>query len=426
MRTRIHFSLTLVLGFALLACSKSSPASSTEPGTQEATPSTPAAKKGNYGPGVTDTEIKLGQTMPYSGPASAYGTIGRVESAYFKRLNEKGGINGRKINLISLDDAYSPPKAVEQARKLVEEENVLALFQPLGTPSNTAIQKYLNQKGVPQLFVSSGATKWGDPKNFPWTIGFNPSYQTEAKTYGEYIRANMPKAKIAVLYQNDDFGKDYLIGLRAGLGDKANQIIKEVSYETTDATVDSQMATLQASKADTFVNVATPKFAAMAIRKAYDSGWKPKQFLTNVSVSVGSVLTPAGLDKSTGIISILYLKDVTDKQYESDPAVQEFAEFMKKYYPDGKFIDGSNTYGYVAAQVMEQVLRQCGDDLTRENIMKQAANLKDFTSGMMMPGVTANTSPDDFFLFEKVQLAKFNGTNWQAMTNEVAGANAKL
>jgi len=424
MRTRIHFTLSLVLGFALLACSK--PAATTEPGTtQEATPAA-AAKKGNYGPGVTDTEIKLGQIMPYSGPASAYGTIGRVEAAYFARVNEKGGINGRKINLVSLDDSYSPPKAVEQTRKLVEEENVLAMFQPLGTPSNTAIQKYLNQKGVPQLFVSSGATKWGDPKNFPWTIGFNPSYQVEAKTYGEYIKANLPKAKIAVLYQNDDFGKDYLIGLRAGLGDKANQIIKEVSYETTDATVDSQMATLQASKADTFINVATPKFAAMAIRKAFDSGWKPKQFLTNVSVSVGSVLTPAGLDKSTGITSILYLKDVTDKQYETDPAVQEFAEFMKKYYPDGKFIDGSNTYGYVAAQVLEQTLKQCGDDLTRENIMKQAANLKDFSSGMMLPGVTVSTSPDDFFLFEKVQLAKFNGTNWVAMTNEVEKANAKL
>jgi len=300
------------------------------------------------------------------------------------------------------------------------------LFQPLGTPSNTAIQKYLNQKGVPQLFVSSGATKWGDPKNFPWTIGFNPSYQVEAKTYGEYIRANLPKAKIAILYQNDDFGKDYLIGLRAGLGDKASAIIKEVSYETTDATVDSQMATLQASKADTFLNVATPKFAAMAIRKAYDSGWKPKQFLTNVSVSVGSVLTPAGLDKSTGITSILYLKDVTDKQYESDPAVQEFAEFMKKYYPDGKFIDGSNTYGYVAAQTLEQVLRQCGDDLTRENIMKQAANLKDFTSGMMLPGVTASTSPTDFFLFEKVQLAKFNGTNWVAIPSDSPSSTAKL
>jgi len=418
MRTRIHFTLTFILGLAFVACSKPAPEAGSEPG-KEANPA--AAKKGNYGPGVTDTEIKIGQTMPYSGPASAYGTIGRVEAAYFARLNEKGGINGRKINLVSVDDAYSPPKAVEQARKLVEEDNVVALFQPLGTPSNTAIQKYLNQKGVPQLFVSSGATKWGDPKNFPWTIGFNPSYQVEAKTYGEYIRANLPKAKIAILYQNDDFGKDYLIGLRAGLGDKASAIIKEVSYETTDATVDSQMATLQASKADTFLNVATPKFAAMAIRKAYDSGWKPKQFLTNVSVSVGSVLTPAGLDKSTGITSILYLKDVTDKQYESDPAVQEFAEFMKKYYPDGKFIDGSNTYGYVAAQTLEQVLRQCGDDLTRENIMKQAANLKDFTSGMMLPGVTASTSPTDFFLFEKVQLAKFNGTNWVAIPRPSTG-----
>jgi branched-chain amino acid transport system substrate-binding protein len=417
MRTRIHFTMTLVLGLAVVACSKPAPSTGSEPGTKEAT-AEPTAKKGNYGPGVTDTEIKIGQTMPYSGPASAYGTIGRVEAAYFKRLNEQGGINGRKINLVSVDDAYSPPKAVEQARKLVEEDGVLALFQPLGTPSNTAIQKYLNQKGVPQLFVSSGATKWGDPKNFPWTIGFNPSYQVEAKTYGEYIRANLPKAKIAVLYQNDDFGKDYLIGLRAGLGDKANSIIKEVSYETTDATVDSQMETLKATKADTFINVATPKFAAMAIRKAFDSGWKPKQFLTNVSVSVGSVLTPAGLDKSTGITSILYLKDVTDKQYDNDPAVQEFAAFMKKYYPDGKFIDGSNTYGYVAAQTLEQVLKQCGDDLTRENIMKQAASLKDFTSGMMLPGVTASTSPTDFFLFEKVQLAKFNGTNWVAITSD--------
>jgi branched-chain amino acid transport system substrate-binding protein len=422
MRTRIHFTLTLILGLAFVACSK--PEAGSEP-SKEATPEA-TAKKGNYGPGVTDTEIKIGQTMPYSGPASAYGTIGRVEAAYFKRLNEAGGINGRKINLVSVDDAYSPPKAVEQARKLVEEDNVLALFQPLGTPSNTAIQKYLNQKGVPQLFVSSGATKWGDPKNFPWTIGFNPSYQVEAKTYGEYIRANHPKAKIAVLYQNDDFGKDYLIGLRAGLGDKASSIVKEVSYETTDATVDSQMATLQATKADTFINVATPKFAAMAIRKAFDSGWKPKQFLTNVSVSVGSVLTPAGLDKSIGITSILYLKDVTDKQYESDPAVQEFAEFMKKWYPDGKFIDGSNTYGYVAAQTLEQVLRQCGDDLTRENIMKQAASLKDFTSGMMLPGVTASTSATDFFLFEKVQLAKFNGTNWVAIPSDSPAANAKL
>jgi len=412
MRTRFYLSTLLILGLVSAACSKSEPAP--EPGTK---PAAEPAKAHTYGPGVTDTEIKLGQTMPYSGPASAYGTIGRVEAAYFKRINDHGGINGRKINLISVDDAYSPPKTVEQVRKLVEQDNVLATFQTLGTPSNTAIQKYMNTKGVPQLFVSTGATKWGDPKNNPWTIGFNPSYQTEAKTYGEYIRTNMPKAKIAVLYQNDDFGKDYLIGLRAGLGDKATQIVKEVSYEVTDATVDSQLATLQASKADTFVNVSTPKFAAMAIRKAYDSGWKPTQFLTNVSASVGSVLTPAGLDKSKGLISILYLKDVTDKQYENDPAVQEYAAFLKEYYPDGKLVDGANLYGYVAAQVMEQVLKQCGDDLSRENVMKQAANLKNFSSGLMMKAVTADTGPDDFFLFEKVQLAKFNGTNWEAMPN---------
>ena len=414
MRTRLYLSTLLILGLVSVACSKSEPAAEQKAATGE--PAAPAARPNTkYGPGVTDTEIKLGQTMPYSGPASAYGTIGRVEAAYFKRINDKGGINGRKINLISVDDAYSPPKTVEQVRKLVEQDNVLATFQTLGTPSNTAIHKYMNEKHVPQLFVSTGATKWGDPKNFPWTIGFNPSYQVEAKTYGEYIRANMPKAKIAVLYQNDDFGKDYLIGLKAGLGDKASQVIKEVSYEVTDATVDSQMATLQASKADTFVNVSTPKFAAMAIRKAFDSGWKPAQFLTNVSVSVGTVLTPAGLDKSKGIISVQYLKDVTDKQYENDPAVQEFAAFLKEYYPDGKFIDGSNTYGYVAAQVLEQVLKQCGDDLTRENLMKQAANIKNFSSGMMMKGVTAETGPEDFFLFEKVQLAKFNGTNWETM-----------
>ena len=421
MRTRICLLTSLLIALSSAACSKKEEAPAPTPA-DPAQPATPE-KARNYGPGVTDTEIKIGQTMPYSGPASAYGTIGRVQQAYFKRLNEQGGINGRKVNIISVDDAYNPPKTVEQTRKLVEQDEVLAMFQPLGTPSNTAIQKYLNTKKVPHLFVSSGATKWGDPKNFPWTIGFNPSYQTEAKTYGEYIKTNMPKAKIAVLYQNDDFGKDYLIGLKAGLGDKANQIIKEVSYEVTDATVDSQMVTLQATKADTFVNVSTPKFAAMAIRKAFDSGWKPTQFLTNVSVSVGSVLTPAGLDKSKGLISILYLKDVTDKQYENDPAVKEFAEFMTKYYPDGKFIDGSNTYGYVAAQTLEQVLKQCGDDLTRENVMKQAASLKNFSTGLMMPGVAADTSPDDFFLFEKVQLAKFNGTNWQPMT---PGEQAKL
>jgi branched-chain amino acid transport system substrate-binding protein len=384
--------LTPILACSVLACSK--------------------PKETKYDPGVTDTEIKIGQTMPYSGPASAYGTIGRVQAAYFKRLNESGGINGRKINLVSVDDAYSPPKAVEQVRKLVEQDQVLAIFQPLGTPSNTAIQKYLNTKKVPQLFVSSGATKWGDPTAYPWTIGFNPSYQLEAKTYAEHLLKKYPTAKVAVLYQNDDFGKDYLKGLRDTLGDKASMIVKEVSYEVTDPTIDSQMSTLQSSGANVFFNVATPKFAAQAIRKAFDSGWKPVQYLSNVSASVGSVLTPAGLDKATGVITVAYLKDATDKQWDNDPAMKEYKDFLAKYYPEGKLVDGSNLYGYVVAQTLEQVLRQCGDDLTRANVMKQAANLKDFAPGLLQPGVTINTSSSDFFLFDKLTLARFDGTTY--------------
>jgi len=409
--------LMFVAALFTISCSKKEEAPAPgDPAPAPAAEAAPKAREGTkYDPGATDTEIKVGQSMPYSGPASAYGTIGRVQAAYFKRLNENGGINGRKINFISVDDSYSPPKAVEQVRKLVEQDEVLFVFQPLGTPSNTAIQKYLNQKKVPQLFVSSGATKWGDPKNFPWTIGFNPSYQLEAKTYGQYIAKHQPKAKIAVLYQNDDFGKDYLMGLKEGLGDKAKQVIKEVSYEVTDATIDSQMATLKSSKADTFINVATPKFAAQAIRKAFDSGWKPTQYVTNVSISVGSVLTPAGIDKSIGLISMMYLKDPTDPQYDNDPAMKEYKEFLAKWYPDGKAIDGTNLYGYVAAQTLEQVLKQCGDDLTRENVIKQAANLKEFTTPLFQPGVVANTSPDDFFLFDKLALAKFNGTNWSVI-----------
>jgi branched-chain amino acid transport system substrate-binding protein len=391
--------LVLLLACSVLACSK------------------PPAEKPKYDPGVTDTEIKIGQTMPYSGPASAYGTIGRAEAAYFKKINEAGGINGRKINFISVDDAYSPPKAVEQVRKLVEEDQVLAIFQPLGTPSNTAIQKYLNTKKVPQLFVSTGATKWGDPKQFPWTIGFNPSYQLEAKTYAQHLLKTKPDAKAAVLYQNDDFGKDYLTGLKETLGAKASMIVKEVSYEVTDATIDSQMATLQASGATVFFNIATPKFAAQAIRKAFDSGWKPTQYLSNVSASVGAVLTPAGLDKSVGVITTAYLKDPTDKQWDNDPAMKEYLAFLAKYYPEAKPIDGSNLYGMVAAQTLEQVLKQCGNDLTRENVMKQAANLKDFAPGLLQPGVKINTGPDDFFLFDTLTLAKFNGTTYEPLTN---------
>jgi ABC-type branched-subunit amino acid transport system substrate-binding protein len=359
-------------------------------------------------------DIKIGQNMPYSGPASAYGTIGKLEAAYFKRLNEQGGIHGHKIQFISLDDGYSPPKAVEQVRKLVEQDQVLMIFQPLGTPSNSAIQKYLNAKKVPQLFAATGATKWGDPEHFPWTIGFNPTYQLEGRTYAKHILENSPKAKIAVLYQNDDYGKDMLKGLKDGLGAHADMIVAEATYEVSDATVDSQIATLKGSKADTFVNVTTPKFAAQSIRKVHDIGWKPTHYLNAIGASVGAVLVPAGVEKAIGIMTTAYFMDTNDTQWESDPKMQAYKAFLAKYYPEGDFADGSNTYAYIAAQALEQTLKQCGDDFSRENIMKQAANLKDFTPDMLLPGVAINTSPTDYFLFDQVQLAKFNGKNWVA------------
>ncbi len=368
-------------------------------------------------PGAASAEIKIGQTMPYSGPASAYGTIGKVEAAYFQKLNKAGGINGHTINFISVDDGYSPPKAVEDVRKLVEQDQVLFIFQSLGTPSNAAIQPYLNGNKVPQLFVSTGATRWADPEHFPWTIGFNPSYQLEGRTYGKYIAAHQPNAKIAVLYQNDDYGKDLLKGLKEGLGDKAKDVVSEVTYEVSDATVDSQIATLQASHADTFVNVTTPKFAAQAIRKVYDIGWKPTQYLSNVSASVGTVLTPAGLDKSVGLNTVGYVKDPTDKQWDDDPAMKEWRAFMKEYVPDGNLSDGSNTYAYIAAQTLEQVLKQCGDDVSRANVMKQATNLKDFAPGLLLPGIKMNTGPNDFAVFDQLQLVRFNGTTW-ALTGD--------
>jgi branched-chain amino acid transport system substrate-binding protein len=357
-------------------------------------------------------EIKIGQTMPYSGPASAYGTIGKVEAAYFKKVNDGGGVNGRKIELISVDDAYSPPKAVEQVRKLVEQDQVLLIFQPLGTPSNAAIQDYLNTKKVPQLFTATGATRWGDPEHHPWTMGLNPSYQLEGRTYGKYIVASQPDAKIAVLYQNDDYGKDYLKGLKDALGDKAKMIVAEATYEVSDATVDSQIATLKGSGANTFVDVTTPKFAAQAIRKTYDIGWKPTHYLNNVSASVGAVLTPAGLDKSVGIITVGYFKDPTDKQWENDPAYKTWVAFMKEYDPEGSLIDGNNVYGYIAAQTMVQVLKQCGSDVTRENAMKQAANLVDFAPDMLLPGIKLNTGPNDFFPVEQLRLVRFDGKTW--------------
>ena len=384
-----------------------------------ASPAIPAQKK--YDPGASDTEIRIGNTNPYSGPASAYGTIGKTITAYFKMVDDQGGINGRKINFISYDDAYSPPKTVEMVRKLVEQDNVLFVFQTLGTPSNTAIHKYMNMKKVPQLHVATGASKWNDPKNFPWTMGWQPNYQTEARIYAKNILQTKPDVKIGVLYQNDDYGKDYLKGLKDGLGDKAaKMIVAEVSYEVSDPTVDSQIVQLQASGANVFFNVGTPKFAAQAIRKAYDIGWKPVQYLNNVSTSIGAVLTPAGLEKSVGIITTAYLKDYSDAQWANDPAVKRWESFMKKYYPAGDLNDVSNLYGYTVARTLEQVLKQCGDNLTRENVMKQAASMKGQYIDTLLPGITITTSDNDYAPIESVQMQRFNGKRWERF-GEVMG-----
>jgi branched-chain amino acid transport system substrate-binding protein len=378
---------------------------------------------GQYGPGVSDTEIKIGNTMPYSGPASAYGAIGKAEAAYFTMINEQGGINGRKINFISRDDGYSPPKAVELVRQLVEQDQVLFLFQTLGTPSNTAIQGYLNDNKVPQLFVATGADKWNDPKNHPWTMGWQPSYRVEARIYARYILKNLPDAKIAVLYQNDDFGKDYLIGLREGLGAKADKmIVATQSYETTDPTVDSQVASLQGSGADVLLTAATPKFAAQAIRKVFDIGWKPTHFLTNVSISVKAVLQPAGPEKGVGIISAGYLKEPTDPQWKNTPEYNEWLDWMKKYNSSANVADGNNVYGYTVSQTMVDVLKAAGNNLTRENIMKQAANIHSEKLPMLLPGITVSTSPTDFAPIKQMQLEKFDGTTWQLFGEVLSGA----
>ena len=364
-------------------------------------------------PGVTATEIKIGNTNPYSGPASAYGTIGKAIGAYLKKVNDEGGINGRKINYISYDDAYSPPKAVEMVRKLVEQDQVAALFQTLGTPTNSAIHKYVNQQKVPHLFVATGATKWNDPQHFPWTMGFQPNYQTEGRIYAQYILKNLPDAKIGILYQNDDYGKDYRKGLHDGLGEAAKKlIVMEQTYEVTDPTIDSQIVNLKNSGANVFFNVTIPKFAVQAIKKSHDIGWKPTHFLNNVSSSLGTVLKPAGLDASKGLITALYQKEITDPQWKNDKGYLDWVAFMKKYYPEGALDDQSNAYGYLAAQTLVQVLKQCGNDLSRENIMKQAANLKNFELALLLPGMKVNTSPTDFAPIEQEQLAKFDGERW--------------
>ncbi|GGC80468.1 ABC transporter substrate-binding protein [Chelatococcus reniformis] len=382
----------------------------------------PALAQKAYDTGANDTEIKVGNIMPYSGPASAYGSIGKTEEAYFKMVNDQGGINGRKINFISYDDGYSPPKAVEQTRKLVENDGVLFVFNPLGTPSNTAIQKYLNAKQVPQLFVATGATKWGDPKGFPWTMGWQPTYQGEGRVYAKYVLENTPNAKIGILYQNDDFGKDYVQGLKDGLGDKAkSMIVAEVPYEISSPTIDAEILKLKSSGADVFYDVTTPKFAAQAIRKLHEIGWKPVHLLVNVSTSIGSVIKPAGFEAAQGVMSVNYIKDPTDPKWKDDPGVKEWEAFIDKYMPGVDKTNSNYVYGYGVARTLVQVLRQAGDNLTRENIMKQAASLKGFDTGMLLPGITINTGAADFYPIEQEQMMRFQGDRWEFFGPVISG-----
>lgn len=374
----------------------------------------PALAQKKYDTGASDTEIKIGQTNPFSGPASAYATIGKTQAAYMKMINDQGGINGRKINLVQYDDAYSPPKAVEQVRKLVESDEVLLTFQLLGTPSNAAVQKYLNSKKVPQLFAATGASKFTDPKNFPWTMGFNPNYFVEGRIYGQYIIKNHPSAKIGILYQNDDLGKDYLNGIKAGLGDKAaSMIVAEASYEVSDPTIDSQILKIKDAGADLFFSATTPKQAAQAIKKIAELGWHPVQILDINATSVGAVMKPAGLEASKGVISVNYGKDPLDPTWKDDPGMKKYFEFMAKYYPDGDKDSSFNSYGYMTSQLMIYVLKQCGDDLTRENVLKQATSLKNVQLDLLLPGIAVNTSPTDYRVNKQLQMMKFNGERWE-------------
>ncbi|WP_188609223.1 ABC transporter substrate-binding protein [Chelatococcus reniformis] len=372
----------------------------------------PAAAADNAG--IAAGEIRLGNLMPYSGPASSYSIIGKTEAAYFAMVNDRGGINGRKVNFISYDDGYSPPKAIEQARRLVESDDVLAIFQPLGTPSNAAIQKYMNVKKVPQLFVGSGASRFSDPKHFPWTVGFNPTYETETEVYGKYILEARPEAKVAIIYQNDDSGRDQIKGLEHGLGAKAAaMIVAKASYEPTDPVIDSQILTLKASGADVLVSLGTPRAGSQTIRKVAEIGWKPLFFVGNPQASVASVLVPAGLDNAKGVISSTSIKDVTDPAWKDDADVAAFRAFMARYYPDGDANNGSTAYGYVAAQVMTEALRRCGDDLSRENVLRQATTLTRYAPALILPGITVNTSPTNYSPLRQLQLIRFDGERWQ-------------
>jgi len=366
-----------------------------------------------YDSGANDTEIKVGQTAPFSGPASAYATISKAQAAYIKMVNDEGGVNGRKINLIQYDDAYSPPKTVEQVRKLVESDEVLLTFQLIGTPPNAAVQKYLNVKKVPQLFAATGASRFSDPKNYPWTLGFNPSYFVEGRIYGQYILKNHPDAKIGVLYQNDDLGKDYLNGLKSGLGDKAKMIVGEASYEVADPTIDSQILKLRDAGATLFFSASTPKQAAQAIKKNAEIGWHPIHILDINATSVGAVMKPAGLEASKGIISTNYGKDPLDPQWKDDAGMKKYFAFMAKYYPEGDKNSSFNSYGYSTAQLLVHVLKQCGDDLTRANVMKQATNLKDVQLDLSLPGITATTTADDYRVNKQMQMMRFTGERWE-------------
>jgi branched-chain amino acid transport system substrate-binding protein len=373
----------------------------------------PALAQKKYDTGATDTEIKIGNIMPYSGPASAYAVIGQTEDAYFNKVNAEGGINGRKVKFISYDDAYSPPKTVEQARKLVESDGVLLIFGSLGTSTNGAIRKYMNDKKVPQLFVASGASKWNDPRQYPWTMGWQPSYASEARIYAKYIMTEKPDAKIGVLYQNDDFGKDYLNGLKDGLGAKASMIVLEEGYDTTEPAVDEHVVKLKAAGADVFISVTTPKFAAQAIKKAAEINWHPIHIISNVSASVGGVIEPAGFEIAQGILSASYIKDGSDPQWNADDGMKRFYNFVAKYAPKANKLDAGVVFGYAAAQTMVKVLQMCGDDLTRDNIMKQAASLKDFEPDTLLPGIKINTAPDNFAPIEQLQMMRFRGKKWE-------------
>ena len=372
----------------------------------------PAAAQKKYDPGASDTEIKIGNVAPYSGPMSAYGLIGRTISAYFTKVNAEGGVNGRKIKFLSYDDGYSPPKTVEQARKLIENDGVLFIFASLGTPPNTAIERYMNSKRVPQLFVAAGATKFGDPKNYPWTMGWQPTYQNEARIYAKYLIEHHPNGKIGVLYQNDDYGKDYLQGLKDGLAGKI-PIISEQTYESTDPAINSQIISLKGTGADILFDVTLGKFAAQAIRKVAELGWRPVHLLNNVATSVGTILEPAGLENAKDILSSKYIKDPTDPAWKDDPDFKQWLAFLETYFPDADRTSSSTVIGYALTATVLQVLRQCGDDLTRENVMRQAANLKDVKIPMLLPGISINTTVDDYFPIKQMQMGRFTGERWE-------------